>query len=90
MAIWYEVSHRSIYQNGLCSYSYSNISRCQGYFSETHNLLREKDEVVYGDSGYIGIEKREEIKNDENLCTIDFHITRRSKSLPKVFDDSID
>lgn len=35
--------------------------------TETHNLLREDNEVVYGDSGYIGIEKREEIINDENL-----------------------
>jgi IS5 family transposase len=26
-------------------------------------LIREDDEVVYGDSGYIGIEKREEVKN---------------------------
>lgn len=58
--------------------------------TETHNLLREDDEVVYGDSGYIGIEKREEIKNDENLSKIDFRITRRPKSLPKVSDNSID
>jgi len=26
-------------------------------------LLREDDEVVYGDSAYLGLEKREEIKN---------------------------
>ena len=58
--------------------------------TETHNLLREDDEVVYGDSGYIGIKKREEIKNDENLSKIDFRITRRPKSLPKVSDNSID
>lgn len=58
--------------------------------TETHNLLREDDEVVYGDSGYIGIEKREEIINDENLSKIDFRITRRPSSLPKVSDNSID
>lgn len=58
--------------------------------TEAHNLLREDDEVVYGDSGYIGIEKREEIKNDENLSKIDFRITRRPKSLPKVSDNSMD
>ena len=32
---------------------------------ETHNSIREDDEVVYGDSGYLGIEKHDEIKNDE-------------------------
>ena len=31
--------------------------------TQAHNLLREDDAVVYGDSGYIGIEKRDEIKN---------------------------
>ena len=32
--------------------------------TEASKLLREDDEVVYGDGGYVGIEKREEIKND--------------------------
>lgn len=32
--------------------------------TETHNLLLKDDEVVYGDSGYIGVEKRDEIKTD--------------------------
>ena len=27
-------------------------------------LIREDDEVVYGDSGYLGIEKREEVASD--------------------------
>ena len=58
--------------------------------TEAHNLLRETDEVVYGDSGYIGIEKREEIRNDPNFSKIDFRVTRRPKSLPKVSDNAID
>ena len=32
----------------------------------TAKLIREDDEVVYGDSGYLGIEKREEIQSDEH------------------------
>ena len=40
--------------------------------TEAHNLLREADEVVYGDSGYIGIEKREEILNDPHFSKIDY------------------
>ena len=58
--------------------------------TEVHNLLREADEVVYGDSGYIGIEKREEILNNPHFSKIDFRITRRPKSLPKDSDNAID
>jgi IS5 family transposase len=39
---------------------------------ETANLLREDDKVCYGDSGYSGVEKRPEIKNNEHFCKIDF------------------
>ena len=58
--------------------------------TETHNLLREDDEVVYGDSGYIGIQKRPEIAENDHFKDIDFRITRRTKSLPKVSDNAID
>ena len=58
--------------------------------NEAHKLIREDDEVVYGDSGYTGIEKREEIKNNEHLANIEYRINRRPKSLPKVSDNAID
>ena len=58
--------------------------------AETHNLLREDDEVMYGDSGYLGVEKREEIAGDEHLSKIEYRITRRPSSLPKVSDNAID
>ena len=44
---------------------------------EAHKLLREDDDVMYGDSGYIGIEKREEIRADEHLSSIDYRIVSR-------------
>lgn len=47
--------------------------------TEAHKLIRSDDEVVYGDSGYLGIEKREEIKNDKHLSSIDYRINRRPK-----------
>jgi len=53
-------------------------------------LIRPEDEVVYGDSGYVGIEKRPEIKEDDHLAAIDYRIVRRPKSLPKVSDNAID
>ena len=53
-------------------------------------LIREDDEVVYGDSGYLGIEKREEVTSDKQLSCIDYRINRRPGSLQKVSDRSID
>ena len=44
-------------------------------------LLREDDEVVYGDSGYLGIEKREEIRNDEHLKNVDYRVCLRPSQL---------
>ena len=58
--------------------------------TEAHKLIRSDDEVVYGDSGYLGIEKREEIKNDERLANIEYRINRCPKSLPQVSDNAID
>ncbi len=50
----------------------------------THKLIRDDDTVVYGDSGYIGIEKREEIANNERLSQIDYRINRRFNSVQKI------
>ena len=46
-------------------------------------LLREDDEVVYGDSAYLGLEKRDEVKHDPQLSTIEYRINRRPGRLPK-------
>ena len=48
------------------------------------------NKVVYGDSGYLGIEKREEIVSDAHLSSIDYRINRRPSSLQKVSGNSID
>ena len=40
--------------------------------AETVNLLREDDEVCYGDSGYSGVEKRPEIQENEHFRNIEF------------------
>lgn len=58
--------------------------------TQTANLLREDDEVVYGDSGYLGVQKRPEITGNEHFSKIDFRISRRPSSLPKVSDNAID
>jgi len=51
--------------------------------TEASKLLRVDDEVVYGDAGYLGIEKREEIKSDENKSKIAYRINRRPGALRK-------
>ena len=58
--------------------------------TETVNLIREDDEVVYGDSGYLGVQKRSEIQQNEHFSKVDFRINRRPKSLPNVSDHAID
>jgi IS5 family transposase len=40
-------------------------------------LVREDDEVVYGDSGYSGMVKREEVQNDERLSQITWRTNAR-------------
>ena len=52
-------------------------------------LIREDDEVVYGNAGYLGIQKRPEVMNDEHLSSIEYHINRRPGSLPRVSDHAI-
>ena len=51
-----------------------------------HTLLREDDTVVYGDSGYLGIEKREEIVSDEGKSAIEFRVNRRPGTVRKMAD----
>lgn len=53
-------------------------------------LLRADDEVVYGDSAYLGLEKRDEIKQDPQHSTIDFRVNCRPGRLPRVSDNAID
>jgi len=42
-----------------------------------HKLLREDDEVAYGDSAYCSLENHKEIKNDERLSRIDFRTNKQ-------------
>lgn len=49
--------------------------------TQASTLIREGDTVVYGDSGYLGIEKRSEILSSESLSQIDYRINRRPGKL---------
>lgn len=52
-------------------------------------LIRTDDEVVYGDSGYIGIEKREEIKSDKKLSKIEYRINRRPSQVSVMSENAV-
>lgn len=45
--------------------------------TEAAKLIREDDAVVYGDSGYLGIGNREDIKSGNNPQQVDFRINQR-------------
>ena len=55
--------------------------------TEAHNLVRKDDTEVYGDSGYTGLERREEIKDDPHLSNIEYHINRRPSSIKKLLEE---
>lgn len=42
-----------------------------------HELLREDDEVVYGDAAYCSVENHPEVKNDEHLSKIEFRTNKQ-------------
>jgi IS5 family transposase len=51
--------------------------------NEAHNNIRKDDDTVCGDSGYLGLQEREEIKNDPDLSTIEYEIVKRPSRLKK-------
>ena len=53
-------------------------------------LLRKDDEVVYGDSAYLGLEKRDEIQHNPRFSAIEFRINRRPGRLPRVSGNAVD
>ena len=56
--------------------------------SEAHKLIRPDDEVVYGDAGFVGIEKRDEICVEPAFDDIEFRINKRpgkTKKMPEGY-----
>ena len=51
-------------------------------------LLRKDDRVVYGDSGYLGLDKREDVVSDPALSGIEYRVNRRpGKAYRKYAND---
>jgi IS5 family transposase len=68
-------------------HSHSTTSANKHDITEAHNLIREDDRIVSGDSGYLGLEKREEIQNNPMLNPItsnkQYEIVQRPSRLNK-------
>ena len=53
-------------------------------------LIRDDDAVVYGDSGYTGIEKRTEVIGNEKMSKITFRLNKRRSTVKTVWDKRIE
>lgn len=51
-----------------------------------HKLIREDDEVVYGDAGYLGIQNRPEIQEDPHKSKIEYRINHRPGKITKMVE----
>ena len=61
-----------------------------GDVTKTGELMRDDDEVVYGDSGYTGAEKRPEIADDAKKSRVTFRISRRKGTVKAKWDKAIE
>jgi len=52
--------------------------------TQASKLIRDDDEVVYGDAGYRGVEKREEIRTDPMKGEIDYRINDRAGKVNRL------
>jgi IS5 family transposase len=52
--------------------------------TQLSELIRADDEVVYGDAGYQGIEKREEIRTDSRKSRIEYRINERAGKVKRL------
>lgn len=48
---------------------------------QAHKLVREDDEVMYGDSGYLGVENQEVVRQDPHLSQVEYRINKRPTSV---------
>ncbi len=53
-------------------------------------LIRDDDTVVYGDSGYIGIEKRKEVIENVEMSKVTFRLNKRRSTVKTAWDKRIE
>lgn len=53
---------------------------------QAHKLVRKDNYVMYGDSGYLGVENQEVVRNDPHLSQVEYRINKRPSSVKKKGD----
>lgn len=76
---WYHgmKSHSDVYAGSGYVHTITGTAANVHDIDETLKLIHTDDEVVYGDSGYSGVDKRGDTLNDEHMSKVDFRINRR-------------
>lgn len=67
-------------EHGIEKLMFDAINRClerTGWMMRGGGFVHEDDEVVCGDSAYLELEKRDEIKHAPQPSAIEYHINRR-------------
>ena len=67
-----------------------NTAANVGDVTQTGELIRDDDGVVYGDSGYTGAEKRPEIAGDAKKSRVAFRINRKKGTVKAKWDKAIE
>ena len=58
-------------------------------YEEAHKLIRDEDDTAWADAGYVGIEKRPEIADNEHLKDVDWRINRRRSKIIKEYPEGL-
>lgn len=72
-------------QSGLVHSTHATAANVHD-LDPVRQLIREDDDVVYGDAGYLGIAQREDIANDPKRAKINYRINERRGRIRKQKD----
>ena len=76
-------AHIGVDQDSGAVHSVTGTSANISDISETHKLLHGEEKIIYGDAGYTGLEKREEMKD----CKATMHIAMKRGKLKKLLEE---
>ena len=75
--------HVDVYAGSGLVHTITVTSANKHDITETANLIREDDEAVYGDSGYLGVQRRSEIQQNEHFSKSISELTVVQRVYPK-------
>ena len=90
MAVRYEMSCWRRRWRWIGPYRYGYLGEQARYYRNRKSDSGRWRSRLWRFRGYLGVQKRSEIQQNEHFSKVDFRINRRPKSLPKVSDHAID